>query len=67
MVWNSFESKGYKMVFNAFTKMLSSFEDTKKVPRNELEDSVFISAVHSVVFTLVCSLKGKGGRIKSIF
>lgn len=57
------------MVFNTFTKMLSSSKGTKKVPTNELEDKtpVFISAVHSVAFTLVCSLHGKGRRIKRIF
>lgn len=57
------------MVFNSFTKMLSSSKGTKKVVANELEDKtpVFISAVHSVAFTLVCFLHGKGGRIKHIF
>lgn len=57
------------MVFNSFTKMLSSCKGTKKVVANELEDKtpVFISAVHSVAFTLVCFLHGKGGRIKHIF
>lgn len=54
------------MVFNAFSKIVSSYQDTKKYLEVNLK-TVFFSAVHSVAFSLVCSLHGEGGRIKSIF
>lgn len=42
------------MVFNAFTKMLSSSEDTKKVPRNELEDCIYFSSTQCCIYSCVC-------------
>lgn len=64
------ETKSQEIVFNAFTKILSSYKDAKKAEQiNSTVDktAAFVTATHSVAFTLVCCRHGKCMRTKGIF